>query len=478
MSGAVRTLFTLAALAAAGGGGAWVDRHGLPPRLLAPLPEFARSALAAATEAAPPTGPVIYYRDPDAPAAYSAVPAKNAGGRDFVAVLASEERSFDVPAPQLAAAAPPERRIRFYRNPMGLADTSQTPKKDSMGMDYLPVYEGDEADDGTIKLSPGKLQKTGVRSEPAERRTLGATLRAPAIIQFDERRVSVVALRFDAAIDAVENVTTGQHVAKGQTLMNVYGQSLAAAAADYLAALGARAEGAVGASGSKGARRRLENLGMPEAAIAAIERTREIPASVAWPAPQDGEILERAAVTGMRAAAGDVLFRIADHSVVWALADIAERDLPLAAIGQTVSVRARAYPDHAFTGQISLIYPHLNPTTRTARVRVELQNPDGLLRADMYADAEIAVGEKSPVVTVADGAVIDSGARQVVLIDKGEGRFEPRAVKLGRHGDGRVEIREGVLEGEKVVVAANFLIDAESNLKAALSALDPAGKTP
>jgi Cu(I)/Ag(I) efflux system membrane fusion protein len=189
---------------------------------------------------------------------------------------------------------------------------------------------------------------------------------------------------------------------------------------------------------------------------------------VPWLAPQDGEILERAAVNGMRAAPGAVLFRIADHQVVWAIADIAERDLGLIAIGQKVSVRPRAYPNRVFTGAVALIYPHMNAQTRTARIRVELPNPDELLRPDMFADIEIATGTDAAVLTVSDSAVIDSGQRQVVLVDKGEGRFEPRAVKLGRRGDGRVEIVEGLDDSDKVVVSANFLIDAESNLKAAL----------
>jgi Cu(I)/Ag(I) efflux system membrane fusion protein len=178
----------------------------------------------------------------------------------------------------------------------------------------------------------------------------------------------------------------------------------------------------------------------------------------------------------MRAAPGDVLFRIADHDVVWVLADIAERDLSLVEVGQKASVRLRAYPDRLFNGKVTLIYPHLMAETRTARIRIELPNPDEVLRPDMYADVEIATGTEAPVVTVSSSAVIDSGERQIVLLDKGDGRFEPRAVKLGRRGDGRVEIKEGLAESDKVVVSANFLIDAESNLKAALSGLDPGEK--
>ena len=368
------------------------------------------------------------------------------------------------------------RRIKFYRNPMGLPDTSPTPKKDSMGMDYIPVYDDEDAEGATVRISLGKVQKTGVRSEQVERRVLNVPVRAPGTIQLDERRASIVSFRFEGFVESVENVTTGQHVKKGQPLMRVYSPALSSAAAEYLSALNVKADGGLSIQGLKGAKRRLENLGMPEKAIADIERSREISLSVSWLAPQDGEILERAAVNGMRAGPGDVLFRIADHQVVWVLADIAERDLALISIGQKAGVRPRAYPDRIFSGEVVLIYPHLNAQTRTARIRIELPNPDGLLRPDMYADVEIATGTEAPVLTVPDSAVIDSGARQLVLLDKSEGRFEPRAVKLGRRGDGRVEIRQGVTEDDKVVVTANFLIDAESNLKAALQGFDSAEK--
>ena len=423
------------------------------------------------------TGPIVYYRDSNGLPDYSPTPKKTSAGKDYLAVRASEEVSFEDKAPETATAKGGERRIRYYRNPMGLPDTSPTPKKDSMGMDYLPVYEGDEDDDSSVKVSAGKLQKAGVQTEVAERRTLNTVVRAPGIVQEDERRKSVVSLRFEGFIDSVENVTTGSHVHKGQRLMRVYGPNLSSAAAEYLSALNARTDAGITNQALKGARRRLENLDAPEKFIAELERTREIPTYVSWPAPQDGEIVERVAVNGMRAAPGDVLFRIADHQVVWVVVDVAERDLSLIEVGQKAGVRLRAYPDQVFVGNVTLIYPHLMAETRTGRLRIELPNPDEVLRPDMYADVEISTGAETPVVTVSSSAVIDSGERQIVLLDKGEGRFEPRAVKLGRRGAGFVEIKEGIAENDKVVVSANFLIDAESNLKAALKGLDSGEKS-
>jgi Cu(I)/Ag(I) efflux system membrane fusion protein len=456
-----------AVIAAAGGAFVGVRGH---------LHPTAASGELVSTAAAQTGDDPIYYQDPDGKPIYSPAPRKTADGREFRAVPASADLSFDdEPAAAPAPAATADRKIKFYRNPMGLADTSPIPKKDSMGMDYIPVYEGEDTDDGFVRLSPGKIQRTGVKSEPAASRIIRTQIRAPGTVQLDERRVSIVSFRFEGFVERVENVTTGEHVHKGQALMRVYGPSLSSAAAEYLSALSAKADSGVSAQALKGARRRLENLGMPEKAIAEIERTREISLSIPWPAPQDGEILERAAVNGMRAAPGDMLFRIADHQVVWVLADIAERDLEQIAIGQKVDVRPRAFPSRAFSGEVVLIYPHLNAQTRTARVRIELANPDGLLRPDMYVDAEIDTGSPQPVLAVPESAILDTGSRQAVIVEKGQGRFEPRDVKLGHRGGGYVEVREGVAEGEPVVVSANFLIDAESNLKAALKGFSDAG---
>ena len=397
----------------------------------------------------------------------AALMAAAIGGTGIAAAAPAHDHGAMTPA----APAAGERKIKYYRNPMGLPDTSHVPKKDSMGMDYIAVYEGEDSDDGSVKLSPGKIQRTGVKSEPASLRAIRSTVRAPWTVQLDERRVSVVALRFEGFVEQVADVTTGQHVRKGQPLMKIYSPALSSASAEYLSALNAGTTG----QPLKGARRRLENLGASEAAISELERTREISLAVPWLAPQDGEILERNAVNGMRAAPGEVLFRIADHRIVWVLVDVAERDLSQISVGSKVEVRPRALQGQSFAGTVSLIYPHLNAQTRTARIRIELPNPEQLLRPDMYVDADIDTGGPEPVLAVPESAVLDSGTRQAVLIDKGEGRFEPRDVKLGHRGGGYVEIRDGVSEGEQVVVSANFLIDAESNLKAALKGLSEAG---
>ena len=461
------TILTLAAITAAGTGGYYAGHVGLRwPGVTILAAEATRAPQAV-------SGRVIYYRDPDGKPAYSAGPRKTADGHDYVPVHAGEDVGFDeasgdvvLPTGLAVQAANPAgpKRILYYRNPMGLPDTSQTPKKDSMGMEYIPVFEGDNDDGDTVKVSAGKLQRTGIRTEPAQSRILSLPVRASGAIQLDERRIAVVATRSDAFIDHVEDVTTGERVSKGQPLLRLYSPDIAAASAQYLSSLGAQ-----------GSRQRLENLNVPAEVINEIERSHKAATSIVWTAPRAGIITERNVVEGMKAAPGDVLFRLADISTVWALIDVTERDLPMIEVGQAVTIRARGYVDRGFTGKLAVIYPQINKETRTTRVRVELANPDGILRPDMYVDAEIATGTQTPVTAVPMSAVIDSGTKQVVIVDKGEGRFEPRPVTLGQRNADFAEVKEGVAPGDKVVVAANFLIDAESNLKAALQGLAKSG---
>jgi membrane fusion protein, copper/silver efflux system len=458
MSRLAWTIAVPAAAMAAGVGAYWLWQHGMA------IP-------GTSVVAKNPSGPVIYFQDPDGKPAYSAEPQVTADGRPYRAVLASEDVSFET-QPRTADQA--GKRILYYRNPMGMPDVSKTPKKDSMGMDYIPVYEDEEEDSVGIKISLGKIQRSGVQSELAQMRPLSELVRSPGTIQLDERKIAVITLRTEAFIERVENVTTGSEVKEGQPLMYLYSPAIAAAAAEYVSALGFRP----GGESPRGARQRLMNYAVPETFLAELESTRKVPLTFAWTAPRDGVVLERNAVDGMRANPGDTLFRIADHRVVWALVDVTERDLGAVKEGQSVTIRVRSYPDKAFSGKVALVYPHMNPATRTVRVRIELPNDSLLLRPDMYADAEIDTGGDSPVLAVPDSAIIDSGDRQIVIVDKSDGRFEPRAVKLGRHGAGYTEIREGLQENETVVTSANFLIDAESNLKAALKTMTDTGARP
>jgi len=477
MSGLLKGMVTVAAVVAAAGAGLWAGQMGLVK-----LPVPATTAMIGVAQPAD-KGPAIYYRDPSGKPLYSLTPKTADSGQPYVAVHAGEDVGFDAPKPAAEAAAgevaQAQRKILYYRNPMGLPDTSPVPKKDSMGMDYIPVYEGETEDGDTVKVSPGKIQRSGVKTETVSKRVVVRDIRAPGTVEIDERRVAVVAPRFDGFIETVGPVTSGTHVKKGEPLMTVFGQDLLNQAARLLVeqSNGARSEDAIaprrgGNPGEViGARRRLLNFGVPEEFIEQIKRDRKVPDTISWPAPRDGVVLERNAVDGQGFKAGDVLFRIADHSVVWVMADVAEGDIGALRPGQLVRVTTRAHPGRVFTGQVAVIYPHLTRETRTVRVRIELPNPDLALLPDMYAEVDIATGSDESVAAVPESAVIDSGARQVVIVDQGDGRFAPREVKLGRKGDGYVEVLSGLEAGESIVVNGNFLIDAESNLQAALKGL-------
>lgn len=383
-------------------------------------------------------------------------------------------------APQ-AAVAKAERKLRYYRNPMGLPDTSPVPKKDAMGMDYIPVYEGEEAaESGSgIVVSTEKVQKLGVRTEAAALRELSRELRAVARIEVDERRLHAVAPKFEGWIERLHVNATGQPVGRGQALAEVYSPELVSVQKEYaIAARGEQSLRDAGAEAQAGMKQladsslaRLRNWDISDEQIARLRESGEARRTLTLRAPAAGVVMEKKAVAGMRFMPGEALYQIADLSSVWAIADVFEQDIGGVRAGQKARLRVDAYPDRVFEGTVTYVYPTLKAETRSVPVRVELANPGGLLKPAMFATLELAPAGGAKLLALPTSAVIDSGVRRVVLVQTGEGRFEPREVKLGVRAGDYVEVREGVKEGEPVVVAANFLIDAESNLKAALGGL-------
>ncbi len=375
-----------------------------------------------------------------------------------------------------------ERKLLYYRNPMGLPDTSPVPKKDSMGMDYIAVYEGEDepANPSQLKFSPEKIQKLGVRSEAAALRDFGQTVRASGRIEVDETRIVTVAPKFEGFVERLAVSATGQPVAKGQVLFEAYSPDLVSAQHEYaIAAQGARTLREAGGDAASlqqladAGLARLKNWDIGDEQLKALARSGEARRTLALRAPVSGIVSEKKAVQGMRFMPGEALYQIADLSSVWVLADVFEQDLAQIRPGAPVSVRVNAWPDKTFTGKVAYLYPTLKADTRTQTVRIELPNPGGLLKPGLYAQVELG-GKAGQALAVPPGAVIDSGVRRIVFIDLGEGRFEPREVETGTRSTDWIEIRKGVVAGDKVVVAANFLIDAESNLKAALGGFNPA----
>jgi Cu(I)/Ag(I) efflux system membrane fusion protein len=449
---------------AGGAGGYWYAQH----PLTAVVSPVATNTAVAADRA------IIYYRDPNGAPYWSATPKKDKDGRDYLPVYEDEEPTFG-PGGEIKKSAPKtadSRKVLYYRNPMGLPDTSPVPKKDSMGMDYIPVYEGEDQDDGTtVRVGLDKVQRSGVRTETVETRSIVRPVRGVGTIMHDEGRITVVSMRSEGFIEDLFVNRTGQHVHAGEPLFRVFSIDIVRAQSDLSVLRNPSRTGPDVARDIESAALRLRNLGVPESRIREVREKGTNPRTLDWPAPATGDVIEKRIINGQRVAAGDELYRIADHTHLWVIADVAESDLAAIKIGMRATVTVRAYMSQPIEGEVTFIYPELKPETRTARVRIEVPNPDGRLKIDMYADVVFQAGAgETPVVAVPTSALIDSGNRQVVLVAKGEGRFEPRPVKVGRRGDGYVEILEGVRKGEDVVTSATFLIDAESNLRAALRA--------
>jgi membrane fusion protein, copper/silver efflux system len=363
-------------------------------------------------------------------------------------------------------------KVKYYRNPMGAPDTSPVPKKDSMQMDYIPVCEDEGGSDGSsaVKVNLDRVQRLGVRSEAVEERALSRSVRAFATVQFDERRQTVIAPKFGGWIEKLHVNATGDAVVAGQPLFDIYSPELNVLQQEFLMAN--RLQGPQGIGDT-----RLRNMDYPERELEKLRRGERPARTIAIPAPAAGTVVEKMAVEGMRFQPGETLFRITDTSSMWVQAEIYEQDLAFVKVGDAATVTVNAFPDRPFPGRVTFIYPTVGKDSRTARLRIEVANPDGLLRADMAATVDIDSPIAGRWVAVPDSAIIDSGRRQVVLVELGAGRYEPRQVKLGARVPGYVQVLEGLKAGERVVTSATFLIDAESNIRAALAAFTAGTET-
>lgn len=381
-------------------------------------------------------------------------------------VVSAKMKSAEAASPP-PASPPKQRRILYYRNPMGLADTSPVPKKDSMGMDYIPVY-ADEVTKikGAVRLSAEKIQRAGVRTTVVMAMPLARTVRATGTVAADEKRQGVVTARFSGFVEKLYVAQTGDVVRAGQPLMRVWIDSsdVLVKEADYIGSLASSAADHAATAASL-----LRQYGVPKSELDAMARRGSPTRTISIAAPMSGTVMEKPVVEGMHFASGDTLFKTTDVSHLWVLADVSERDLAAVKPGQKAAISFRDDPSASFNGTVLFVYPALDPATRTVKVRLAVDNKGGRLRIGQYADVRIdAPISASPVLTVPVSAVMDDGTRQIAFVAEGGGVFAPRTLELGGRSGDKVEVLSGLKEGEKVVVAGNFLIDSESNLQAAL----------
>ena len=380
------------------------------------------------------------------------------------------------PAEKTAGTAPgtPAKKKIMYRSTMNPNEISDQPGKDSMGMEMVPfeVEEGGAAGEVggriQVRISPERQQLIGVRTAVVKIQPLMRHIRAVGRVDYAEPSLSVVNLKFDGWVEKLALGSTGRPVRKGEPLFDIYSPELVAAQQEYLIALKAGASFGDAASFLKSAREKLRLWGFTDGQAEDLGRTGEVQKTVTVYSPGSGIVVEKNVVQGQKVMAGETLFRIADLSRVWILGEVYDYELPFIQTGQEVRVSLSYYPGESFTGKIAYIYPYLEPETRTNRVRVEVTNPGLKLKPGMFAEIEIQVDYGTRLTVPAD-AVLDAGESKIVFVAKGDGYFEPREVSLGARGQDLYEILGGLIEGEEVVTSANFLVDSESSLKAALS---------
>jgi membrane fusion protein, copper/silver efflux system len=377
--------------------------------------------------------------------------------------------------PAATHAAPPQKKILYWVDPMHPAYKSDKPGiAPDCGMELVPVYEGDKApvaDAGApsgyanVSLPLQRQQLIGVQTGVAERRNLSRDVRTVGRVAVDETRQYKVTTKFDGYIEKLYVDYTGKEVRAGQPLFSVYSPDLLSTQQDYLLALRAAKQSP---ELLDAARRRLRLWDVSDAEIRQLERTGVARKSLTIASPVTGYVLNKTAVEGAKVMAGDPLFDIANLSHVWVLADVYESELPFVRVGAPATVTLTYMPGRTWQGRVTFIAPTVDPMTRTVKVRIELDNADAALKPDMFADVIIQQPARDAVV-VPDSAVLDTGTRSIIFVVAPDGSFAPREVQTGTKGDGFIEVRTGVQAGEKVVTQANFLIDSESQLKAALA---------
>ena len=386
-----------------------------------------------------------------------------------------------------------ERKLLFYRHPMKPGVTSPVPSKDEMGMDYVPVYEDEVGGGGsavagysTIKVGVERLRLAGVQTAPAVREKISRSVRAVGNIVPDETRVRRVQTKIEGWIEKLHVNFTGQAVAKGEPLLDLYSPELVASQREYLLALEMHnrmkenpypEEREMAAELVQSSRRRLELFDVPQNFITELERTKNPRRTVTLNAPVSGYVTVKGVFEGTRVMPGMELFTVTDLSLIWIEADLYEYEARSVRLGQ-VATLAPAYDSGLrLSGRVAYVYPTLSPESRTLKVRFEFPNPGLRLKPQMYADVFLELDSATGVV-IPDSAIIETGLRQIVFVDLGGGSLEPREVKVGVRGEGKAQILSGVKEGERVAVRANFLLDSESKLKAALTGMTGGGTPP
>ncbi len=409
---------------------------------------------------------ILFYRNPMNPSITSKVPMKDEMGMDYVPVYADQGNSSN------------ERKIAYYRSPMNPNETSPVPKKDEMGMDYVPVYE-DQVGSETIHIDPATQQNIGVTTELVKKMKLSRTIRTTANITYDETKLYTISTKVGGYVEKLYVDYTGQMVRKGQPLLSIYSPDLVSTQEEYLQAIKYRNEISKGGSALsrqgaeqlvESAKRRLLYWDISEKEIQALEKRGTPEKTMTIYSPASGIVTDKMVINGQNIMPGMSLYKIADLTTVWGLAQIYQYELPWIKLGDKVDLQLSYIPGKSFLGRITYIYPYLDSESKTLQVRIEIHNSGNYeFKPGMFADAVIKSPLNLETIAVPNQAIIHTGTRDVAIIAIGNGYFKPVNVTLGVHGDsGYVQVLKGLSEGENIVTSSEFLIDSESNLSAAL----------
>lgn len=395
--------------------------------------------------------------------------------------LEAGSQTDDGPGAGAAGPQPPgsgEREVLFYRNPMDPSITSPVPVEDPMGMDYVPVYAQREGMDGAIvRIDPGVVQNMNVRTALVERRDIRYRIRTVGYLEFDPKRMVNVTPKNEGWVEKVYVNYEGESVRKGQPLFELYSPELVQTQRELLSALEfarrmasapegahARAQALVDA-----ARQRLAYWDISPKQVAELERTGEVLRTLTVSAPGRGVVMKRMpGLEGMAVKPGMELFHLVDLSSLWLSVEAYENQVAWMREGTKAKISLTYFPGETFEGEVSYLAPEFSEGTRTLPVKLAVPNPDGRLRPGMYATVAFEPVAVDKSLAVPTEAVLRTGERNVVLVRTGPGSFQPQEVVLGQEGQGYVEVLAGVSEGQEVVTSAQFLLDSESNLRAAI----------
>ena len=373
-----------------------------------------------------------------------------------------------------------ERKIKYYKSTMIPGQVSEKPGKDTMGMDMVPVYEGEDSPTSAIQIDAATVQRMNLKTALVTRGPVRREFRTVGTVTYNEGGYRDITTKYEGWLEKLHVDATWSTVKEGDPLFEIYSPDLYNAELNYLVAR--RSEGNEGGALTRAAKTRLQLLDLPADEIAELDRSGEVPRTRVFRAPAAGVVIEKMAVAGQMMRPGERIYRLADLSTVWVLAQIYESDLPFVREGQTVAVHTTYGPERHFAGKVALLMPQVDAQTRAITARIVLPNPDGFLRPGMFTDVNFAAQLADSAVLVPDMAVLRSGEHDTVFIALDGGFFEPREVMLGARSEGgNYEVLSGLAAGERIVTSGQFLLDSESQLREAIQKMlkgDTAGAAP